>query len=885
MSHFSSKKPVLLALLLTTVGTGLASLQAPPESARMFRLENGLEVLTLHLPGAPMTGMNVQVKVGSALEDFSTSGMSHMLEHLLFNGSSDLSQKELYAATDRIGGYNNANTTRFYTNYMMLVPQVSLEEGMYLQNQMLFHSSLPDEKFLKEKGIVLEELAQGKDRPDYQVEALWQDFLFEGSSFELPTLGTPATVRGLDRQTVYDFYKGWYQPNNMLLSVVGGFDPDEIVGQIEAQYGQAIPGPLPTANLEGLQWEPGVTRSRRAKVEQPTLRMAWPAPDQTSPLAESASLLAWAAGDPHTGQIPALLFGAGLPPLPDLHFAWSGDRGAGRFELQVPLPMGLDPEEAVQKIQSALQALEGFEFSKETLDQRVLEERSSWALLSEKPHYFGMMQADAFVQKGFEEVLHTPQRLAEVRPSSLNEVAASSFASEAMSLLLYPDAPMTSIAAATAQEAITYRDAGTGQAAIIIDEGSASEIFALQVIVRGRSIWEGEEKAGGIDLIHRLMEEGAAGQDAGTIATRLKAIGAQLTLHDKSWIPYDDHYTSTSHSFLRIEVLAEFWEEACSLAADMMLHPTLPQGKFEQVRSRRIQSLGREELNARKISRKLLDESLYATHPGRFLPGGTEESLGNLTRDDLVDLHALAFRPENMILSIVSKIPAETILSVVDSYFTLNPMTAADLTTKLASNPLRESFHPEETPFQAPRIPLQVSKAQRIVDPSYDGAQTAIRFGSIFEVRDEDKAPLALLFSILSDKMAFDLREERGWAYSIGCWASPAGKGLVESGAYMGVSAENHDEALEAMQGYLDGVKGITQDDLDTIRGGITGRRLMRRLASINQAWNRALGELAGHRGLSQERDAAYQAVGIDDILRVQKTYLKKIDWTIIQVQ
>ena len=97
-------------------------------------LGNGLEVVLLANPAQPMVGIFTQVKVGSAWESYQSSGMSHMLEHLLFNGSEKYTQDQLYELADRAGAYNNANTTDFFTNYMMVIPAGALETGLDLQS-------------------------------------------------------------------------------------------------------------------------------------------------------------------------------------------------------------------------------------------------------------------------------------------------------------------------------------------------------------------------------------------------------------------------------------------------------------------------------------------------------------------------------------------------------------------------------------------------------------------------------------------------------------------------------------------------------------------------------------------------------------------------------
>jgi len=190
----------------------------------------------------PMVGVNVVVKVGSAYETFATSGMSHMLEHLLFNGTDSMTQKELYDATDRIGGYNNANTGDYYTNYMMVTPANNIFEGMKLQAGMLFHSIMPEEKFEKEKGIVMEEIAKSLGNSGEQEERNIISIIYDGHALSLPTLGTYETIKAMVRDDVYNFYKNYYVPNNMIMSVIGNFKSDEMLNTINEIYGKEKPG-------------------------------------------------------------------------------------------------------------------------------------------------------------------------------------------------------------------------------------------------------------------------------------------------------------------------------------------------------------------------------------------------------------------------------------------------------------------------------------------------------------------------------------------------------------------------------------------------------------------------------------------------------------------
>jgi predicted Zn-dependent peptidase len=881
--------------LLVVVGSWLAwaavaparpPLPALPANASLARLDNGLDVLLLHLPDAPMTGLNVQVKAGSARESFRTSGMTHMLEHLLFNGTEQWDQAALYERQDRLGAYNNANTGRHYTNFMLLLPTADLAGGMELQSQMLFHSILPPEKFGKERGIVLEELAQAGDDPAQALETLWEDFLYAGSSFALPVLGTPATIRHMERDQVLDYYRTWYVPNNMLLSVVGGFDPSTVLAEVERWYGGAVPGDSPAWRVTPIQWRPGEIRSRRAAVPGRRLRLAWPAPDQTEAGHLAAGLLAWAAGDPRDGVLPALLFAEGLPPMSGLRLSHLDEAGGGRFELEADLPPGLEAGEAVEGLARAMARLQDHAFPERLIAQRVLEERSSLAQLMEKPHYFGLMEAAAFAQQGFEPVLTRGARLAALGPGDLRACAARWLAATPpMALLLEPDStPATSRAP---READRVREpGGAGRPALIVEGGRPSEVFALQILVRGRAVWEGDSAAGGLTLIHQLMQEGAAGQGAAQLAERLRRVGGKLTVADNPAIPYDDHYTSSSHSFLRLEALGEHWQAACSLAVDLLLRPDLPGTALARLKERQLELLGRRDGSARARSRQLLDSLTLGGLPAALPPEGRPGSMARLEWDDLRHLHAVAFRPENLIVAALGPAPAAEMADCLRGL--LAPFPVSPPTEDLARLARRSPWMREHTmdrPLWPPRLLAPVTSEDLELSETLGGEMGALRLGSRLAIDPADGPALRLLLAVLSDRMAFDLREERGLAYSIGCGAAINGERATLE-AYMGTRPENMAEALAGLRRHLAADHPpVGQDELDKVRGGLLGRELMRSLASINQAWRLAMAELGGRPEEAMGEEESLRAVRPEDLARVSRSYLAPARWITIVVQ
>ena len=146
-----------------------ASAATPPEPAWGY-LDNGMAYILLESHAAPLIGSSVIVHSGSAREEMSTSGASHFLEHLLFNGTTTRTQEQLYDEVDAIGGYNNATTRKTHVAYMMVTPAEKIRTGLEIQADMLFHSIIDSSKVEKERGIILAEMAKDLDAGTFEQE-------------------------------------------------------------------------------------------------------------------------------------------------------------------------------------------------------------------------------------------------------------------------------------------------------------------------------------------------------------------------------------------------------------------------------------------------------------------------------------------------------------------------------------------------------------------------------------------------------------------------------------------------------------------------------------------------------------------------------------------
>ena len=174
------------------------------------------------------------------------NGATHFLEHLLFNGTASRTQEQISDRIKNLGGYINAFTRKEVTGYLSLVPREHIGEALDIQQDMLFNSIFPEDRFPKERKIVIEEIRKDTDSPDYVAELFHDRWAYQGSPYERPVLGYENLIATIPREEIIEYYHTYYQPNNMILLVIGDFETDAMKSEIEKTFGQHPARPLPS---------------------------------------------------------------------------------------------------------------------------------------------------------------------------------------------------------------------------------------------------------------------------------------------------------------------------------------------------------------------------------------------------------------------------------------------------------------------------------------------------------------------------------------------------------------------------------------------------------------------------------------------------------------
>lgn len=224
-------------ILLSLLWAGAAS--AKVADVGHFVLDNGLEVAVIENHKAPVVLQMLYYKTGSVNDPKGKGGIAHLLEHLMFRGTTRVADKEFNRLTDKYGAENNAYTTYNETGYYEFADVSKLELMMALEADRMENLNISEEAFAAEREIVLQERMQRyESNPvplfyETVLKLLWQD-----SPLGNPISGSPAEIKSLARSDAVDFYRKWYRPDNALLVLSGDISLKEAKVLAKKYYGE-----------------------------------------------------------------------------------------------------------------------------------------------------------------------------------------------------------------------------------------------------------------------------------------------------------------------------------------------------------------------------------------------------------------------------------------------------------------------------------------------------------------------------------------------------------------------------------------------------------------------------------------------------------------------
>ena len=834
-------------------------IQRLPDAVTLATLSNGLTVIVQENHVAPVATVRCYVKnTGGAFEGrYLGAGLSHVLEHVVSGGSTTRrTEKEIEQIIDTFGGATNAYTASHLTAYYINCPAKHVMTCIDLVADSMQHIEFEPSEFARELKVVRRELSDGEvDRLRVKFKMLNRTVYSEHPARH-PTIGYLEVLNGTTNETIIDFYRRRYVPNNQVFVVVGDVDTQAVLDEVARQWtgtprGRETFVPMPE--------EPEQLAPRLAVREMDgttyDVVLAWPTVRLSHPDLYALDVAAYILGEGESSRMVRRLkyeeqlvlsvttgsytphfvkgwFGIFASSTPE-HWQRASEeilRDVYRLRDELVSPAEL----AKAKKQKAADLI----FEQQTV-QKTAESLGRSYLTADDP-LFDKLYAETIQKVTAEEVREVARRY--FVPGRLNRV-----------IIAPPGgAPRQDIA-----------DAGGGQSKVrlvrldnglrvLIKRHTHKPLVNVQAYVLGGCLVDGPKTAGRSALVGQMLDKGTADHSAVQIAEFFDSIGGQFSMRAGRNTVYGS-----------ATVLREDFRAAAALFAECFTRPTFPEKEFENVKKLALGAIARRTGAAREEIVDLFYDNLPATSPYHVIEGGKTESVQRLTAADLRAYHAKYFVPGNMVVSVFGDVDPDEALRVVRQHF-------GRLKQRGDFQPI--GFDRDNAIAKTVVRHKQTGKETGMVMLGYEG--TSI-------LQKEDHAAMILLDAIMSG-----YRYPGGWLHN-----ELRGEGLVyfvhaftiagPAPGYFAVLSQTQpeaiDEVIRRIQENVAKAKAgrISEKEFRTAGQMVIALHAQENTTISEQAGQACLDELYGlGYGYDKTFDERIGAVTLQDVIRVAGKYL-----------
>ncbi len=203
---------------------------------QLTTLNNGLRIITDHVPSMHSVALGIWSGVGARHETRAHNGAAHMVEHMLFKGTKTRSAQEIVEVIESVGGSMNAYTSREMTSYHIHLLKDDMALALNVLADMYQNSTLPDDEVERERQVILQEIGMCHDTPDDLVFDHYYEAAYPDQAFGAPILGTAEIISGMQRDVLAAHIERFYVPSRTVISAAGHVDHDAFVALAQQAF-------------------------------------------------------------------------------------------------------------------------------------------------------------------------------------------------------------------------------------------------------------------------------------------------------------------------------------------------------------------------------------------------------------------------------------------------------------------------------------------------------------------------------------------------------------------------------------------------------------------------------------------------------------------------
>lgn len=827
---------------------------------KKFQYPNGLTVILHEDHSDPIVYVDVTYHVGSARETPGRSGFAHFFEHMMFNGSDNVGEEGHFSTVTEAGGTLNGTTNRDRTNYFETLPSNHLETALWLEADRMGYllDAVTLKKFEIQRATVKNERQQNYENRPYGLvfEKISEALYPFGHPYSWTTIGYLEDIDKFELQDLKNFFLRWYGPNNATLTIAGNFEEKEALDMIAKYFGNIPRGPE-VHNMEKTTVELPETRyiSYEDNIKFPLISINFHSAPANTKEEVALDVLAYLLGG--NGNKKSPFYQQFVKTQKALQASVSNPAAelAGQIQMTVVAYPHIQLSDIEKEIRQILIDFETQPIDEEVFNEYVSQQYADIVFSIQSVQRKGALLAANETFTG--DPLYFKQSLEDLRNLTIDDIRAvynkyikgkhsvvlSVYSKDNPSNIAAPDnftrpeVPADFQPDLSEYENLTYikgkddfdrsKQPAAGKNPVVEvpkfwkEEwpngvkviGTAYDelpITNITYLIKAGKIVEPLEKAGISTLLAQMLKEGTIAYPAEQFQSELRKIGSKLDINS------DDENLMISMTTLNNNI-----NRSIELLNYVMLTPRFDEKDFERVKSQQIQAIKNAKTNAGSIASMVENKLTYPQDHILSLPNyGTEETVSNITLEDVKNFYQQYFAPDYAELIIVGDI-AQANAQYQLSYIHNAPKKGIQLPEFVSGKTPEETtivfVHKDKSPQSQIKV---VGKGLK-----YDGTGDYYKAGIA-------NYPLGGMFN---SRININLRERKGWTYGArsGFYGSDyADKFYVSTGVKAVATDSSIIEIMKELNDYV--TNGITVDELEFTKKSI-GQRDALKYETVSQ--------------------------------------------------
>ncbi len=767
-------------------------MQFPATKATSHVLENGLTVILDADCSAPVISTQAWVETGSIHEGkFLGSGLSHLLEHMVFKGTKNYDGKAISDTVQAAGGEWNAYTTFDRTVYYIDGPSESAEIFLKVLTEMVFKPSFPIDEFEKEKGVIRREIDMGMDDPDDRNGRLLYSTAYAHDARRHPVIGHMELFNQLSHDDMVSYHRERYTTENAFLSISGDFQKDAMLSLLEC-ITEDIPRSFTHPVTIYTEPKQHGFRSRRKTFAIPAskLTLAWQIPAMDHPDTPALDILATILGSGRSSRLYQ-----NIRERSDLchHIgAWcmSDPECSGLFAVSA-ISDRCHRDELQQAILHEIELLKSEDLSGEVAKATRMALVSQFRTLATASGRASDLASNWHETRNLDFTRHYVELLNAVSSDDLMRAAQAHLTTESLTITsLDPEDSVEGgiISLATNERGEMKTHTLANGLTLITQQDSRLPTVSLTIATLTGLPSETPANNGINSLLGKLLPKGTTTRSAEQIATSMDGMGASFG------VSCGNNTTLSSGSCLSPDI-----GPMMEIIADIFTNPLLPEEALKRERKAMIAGLREQANDPLAVAFKQLRPSLFGPEGYGLSTSGTEQSLSALNQDMLKAHHQKHFTAKNSVMAIFGDIAPDEALALANKHF--------------GSLPEGERMqHPKQETPPVSSHDLTLDKQQAVLVVGFTGASAY----------DEDNLALELINDYCTDMagpLFTKIREELGLAYYV---SSSQFHGTTTGmfAFYLGTSPDQLETAKKHLLEEIEtlATEGIPDDVLESVK-------------------------------------------------------------------